>query len=122
MDSKINEQVLNHCSEPSGNGRISPRSSILGSPECMSNSGGDVTECYKSEIEGTDWDNNHAMPSEIMGLVNNNDILKPNSQHEIVNNRREHLNLGAQLMHVNSDDDKRPENEDHFEENEDQFD
>ncbi|WJX73496.1 hypothetical protein P8452_57270 [Trifolium repens] len=118
MDSKINGQVLHHGSEPYGNGRISPRS-ISGTLEGMNNSDGEVTE-HKSQIEGTEWDN-HVMPSETIGFVNNNDTLKPNTQqHEIVNNRREHLNTGAQLMHVNID--KRPEDEHHFEENEDESD
>lgn len=108
---KINEQVLHHSSQVSGNGRISPRT----------NSGSDVTE-FKSEVEGTEWDN-HVMPSETMGFVNNNnDTLKPSTQHEIVNNTREHLNMEPQLMPVNSDT-TRPENEEnHFEENEDEFD
>jgi hypothetical protein len=118
MDSKINGQVLHHGSEPYGNGRISPRS-ISASLEGMNNSDGEVTE-HKSQLEDTEWDN-HVMPSETIGFVNNNDTLKPNTQqHEIVNNRREHLNTGAQLMHVNSD--KRPEDEHHFEENEDESD
>nr|XP_027187641.1 autophagy-related protein 18f isoform X2 [Cicer arietinum] len=117
MNSKINEQVSHRGSQLSGNGRISSRS-ILGSPEYMINSGGEVPE-HKSQIEGTEW-YNHVMPSNTISSVNNNDNLKPNTQHEIVNNRREHSNMGAQLMHVNSH--IRPENEQHFEENEDEFD
>ena len=118
IDSKKNEHVWNCGSELSGNGRITPRSISSRSPECMTNSDGEVTE-PKSQIEGTEWDN-HVMPSETIGFVNNNDNLKSNAQHEIVNNRREHLNMEAQLMLVNSDN--RPENEQHFKENEDAFD
>ncbi|TKY48984.1 Autophagy-related protein 18f [Spatholobus suberectus] len=109
MDSKTNEQLLHRSSRPSSNGRISPRT-ILGSPECVNNGGDAVTE-FKSGIEGTEWDN-HVVPSETVSFVNNNDTLKPNIQHEIVNNRREHLNNGAHLMFVNSD--RKPENEESF--------
>lgn len=118
MDRKINEQVLHHRSESYGNGRISPRS-VSESPEYMNNYGGEVITEHENHIEGTEW-GNHVMPSETIGFVNNNDNLKSNTQHEIVNNRKEHLNMGAQLMLVNSD--KRPENEEHLEENEDEFD
>jgi len=111
MDRKINEQVLHHGSEPYGNGRISHRS-VSESPECMNNYGGEVITEHENHIEGTEW-GNHVMPSETIGFVNN-------TQHEIVNNRKEHLHIGAQLMLVNSD--KRPENEEHLEENEDEFD
>ncbi|XP_061341799.1 LOW QUALITY PROTEIN: autophagy-related protein 18f [Gastrolobium bilobum] len=105
VDSKINEQLLHHS-----NGRVSPRI-VLGSPECVTNSGDAVTD-FKSGIEGTEWDN-HLVPSEMMGFVNNNDTLKPNTQLEIVNNTREHSNLEeAQLMFVNSD--TRPDNEESF--------
>ncbi|XP_027340566.1 autophagy-related protein 18f isoform X1 [Abrus precatorius] len=105
MDSKTNEQVLHHSSTsgPSGNGMISPRI-VLGSPVCVTNGGDAVTG-------GTEWDN-HVVLSETASFVNNNDTLKPYSQHEIVNNTREHLNTEAQLMFVNSD--TRPENEESF--------
>lgn len=46
-----------------------------------------------------------------MDFVNNN-TLKPDTLHEIVNNRMEHLNMEAHLMHVNND--TRPENEEPF--------
>ncbi|XP_058756502.1 autophagy-related protein 18f [Vicia villosa] len=118
MDSKINDQALHRSSELSGNGRISPRR-LSESLECTTNYGGEVIN-HKGQIEGTEWDN-HVMPAETNGFVNNNDTLKPNSLHEIVNNRREHLNTGAHLMRVNSNNSS-PETEEHLEENEDEFD
>ncbi|RDX93173.1 Autophagy-related protein 18f, partial [Mucuna pruriens] len=88
MGTKRNEHQLH---------RSSPRT-ILGSPVCVTNAG----------VEGTEW-NDHVVPSETVSFVNNNDTLKPNTQHEFVNNRREHFNTEAQLMFVNSD--TKPENE-----------
>ncbi|RZB83361.1 Autophagy-related protein 18f isoform C [Glycine soja] len=89
--------------------RISPRT-ILESPECVTNAGDAVSE-FRSGIEGTEWDN-HVVPSETVNFVNNNDTFRQNTQHEIVNNRMEHLNTGAHLMYVNSDG--KPENEESF--------
>ncbi|KAE9588600.1 putative transcription factor WD40-like family [Lupinus albus] len=94
IDGKINEQL---SSQLSGNGRspVSPRT-ILGSPESMTSSGGAVTE-VNSEIEGaTEW-HDHLAPPEMMNYVNNNHTLKPNSQHDIVNNITEHLNHGGSI-------------------------
>lgn len=65
---------------------------------------------HHSETEGTEWDN-HVKRTETMDFVNNN-TLKPDTLHEIVNNRMEHLNMEAHLMHVNND--TRPENEEPF--------
>ena len=107
-DSKTNEQLSHQSSQLSGNGRISP-GTVLGSPEYITDSG-DVDE-FQSGIEGTEWDGHFAL-SDTMASVNNNDTLKPNTQHEIVNNIKEHLNMEAQLMYVNSD--RRPENEESF--------
>ncbi|KAL2331571.1 hypothetical protein Fmac_019152 [Flemingia macrophylla] len=102
MDSKANEQVMHRSFRTAENGRILHRS-----PDCVTNADDAVTE-FKSGIEGTGWDN-HGVTSETVAFVNNNDTLNPNTQHEIVNNRREHLNTGAHLMFVNSD--RKPENE-----------
>ncbi|KAG4978296.1 hypothetical protein JHK82_037571 [Glycine max] len=110
MDGKTNEQLLHYSSsQVAGNGRISPRT-ILESPECVTNAGDAVSE-FRSGIEGTEWDN-HVVPSETVNFVNNNDTFRQNTQHEIVNNRMEHLNTGAHLMYVNSDG--KPENEESF--------
>jgi hypothetical protein len=59
----------------------------------MNNYGGEVITEHENHIEGTEW-GNHVMPSETIDFVNNNVNLKPNTQHEIVNNRKEHLNMG----------------------------
>jgi len=109
MDSKTNEQLLHRSSRLAGNGRISPRT-ILESPESVTKAGDAVSE-FRSGIEGTEWDN-HLVASETLNFVNNNDTFRPNTQHEIVNNRMEHLNTGAHLMYVNSD--RKPENEESF--------
>ncbi|KAL9276422.1 hypothetical protein ACSQ67_026027 [Phaseolus vulgaris] len=92
IDRKRDDQLSHHGLRPSGNGRISSRT----------DDDGDALSEFKSGIEGTEWDN-HVMPSETVSFVNNSDTFKPNTQHEIVNNRREHLNTEAQLMFVNSD-------------------
>lgn len=90
MDNQLNEKA-----------RISPRN-VLGSPECMTSSGGPIAE-FKSGIEGNKWDG-HLIQAETKGFVNNNDTLKPNTRHdEVVNNRQEILNMEAQRMFVNSD-------------------
>lgn len=110
MDGKTNEQLLHYSSsQVAGNGRISPRT-ILESPESVTKAGDAVSE-FRSGIEGTEWDN-HLVASETLNFVNNNDTFRPNTQHEIVNNRMEHLNTGAHLMYVNSDG--KPENEESF--------
>ncbi|OIW15456.1 hypothetical protein TanjilG_28655 [Lupinus angustifolius] len=95
IDSKINEQLLRQSSQLSGNGRISvsPRT-ISGFPESMTNSGGAVAEVNTGIEGGTEW-HDHSAPPEMMGYVNNNHTLKPNSQHEIVNNITEHLKHGG---------------------------
>jgi len=90
VDSKKDEQVSHHSLRPSGNGR---------------------TDDGDALSEFTEWDN-HVMPSGTVSFVNNNDTIKPNTQHEIVNNRRERLNTEAQLMFVNSD--RKLENEESF--------
>lgn len=118
MDNKLNEQLLQQSSGLFENGRTSPMR-ILRSPDCMTKSGGAIAE-FKSGNEGNEW-NDHLIPSESKGSVNNNDTLKPNTMHEIVNNRREHLNTEAQLMFVNSDREGLKV-EDHFEEEGDEFD
>lgn len=95
MDSKRDDQLSHNSLQPSGNGRISSRSDD-----------GDAVSELRNGIEGTEL-NNHVVPSETVSFVNNNDTFKPNTQHEIVNNRRE-----AQLMFVNSD--RKLENEESF--------
>ncbi|XP_027928129.1 autophagy-related protein 18f [Vigna unguiculata] len=100
MDSKNDDQLLHNSLQASGNGRISSRSGD-----------GDAVSELRNGIEGTDLDN-HVVPSETESFVNNNDTFKPNTQHEIVNNRREHLDTEAQLMIVNSD--RKHENEESF--------
>ncbi|CAJ1956804.1 unnamed protein product [Sphenostylis stenocarpa] len=100
MDIKKDEELSSHHSlRPSGNGRVSCRT------------GGDADSECRSGNAGTEWDN-HVVPSETVSFVNNNDNFKPNTPHEIVNNRREHLNTEAQLMFVNSD--RKLENEESF--------
>ncbi|KOM43850.1 hypothetical protein LR48_Vigan05g145500 [Vigna angularis] len=99
MDSKKDDQLSHYSLQSSGNGRISSRSDD-----------GDVSE-LRNGIEGTELDN-HVVASETVSFVNNNDTFKPNTQHEIVNNRREHLDTEAQLMFVNSD--RKLENEESF--------
>ncbi|OIW03164.1 hypothetical protein TanjilG_11801 [Lupinus angustifolius] len=118
IDGKINEQLSRQNSQLFGNGRISPRTNF-GYSQSMTNSGGAVTEVNNGIEEGTEW-HNHLVPSTMMGYVNNNHTLKPSTQHEIVNNRMEHLNMEAQLISVNSD--RRPESEEsYFEEKRDEF-
>ncbi|TKY66705.1 Autophagy-related protein 18f [Spatholobus suberectus] len=100
VDNKLNEQILHQSSKLFEKGRISPRS-FLGPTDCMTNSGGTVTE-FKSGIQGNEW-NDHLIPAETKSFVNNNNTLKPNTRQEIVNNRREHFNMDAQHVFVNSD-------------------
>ncbi|MED6219840.1 hypothetical protein PIB30_039401 [Stylosanthes scabra] len=111
MDNKTNEQLSRQTSSLSSNsnGRMSS-SAVLGSPEDITDSVGDVAE-FKSETEGTEWDAHFALP-EMAAFVNSNDTDKPNTQHENVNNIKEHLNMEAQLMYVNSN--TRPLNEESF--------
>ncbi|XP_047174286.1 autophagy-related protein 18f-like [Vigna umbellata] len=100
MDSKKDDQLSFYSLQSSGNGRISSRSDD-----------GDAVSELRNGIEGTELDN-HVVASVTVSFVNNNDTFKPNTQHEIVNNRREHLDTEAQLMFVNSD--RKLENEESF--------
>lgn len=100
VDYKLNEQFLHQNSKLCEKGRISPRN-ILGSPDCMTNSGGTLPG-FKSGIQGNEW-NDHLIPAETKGFVNNNNTLKPNTRQEIVNNRREHLNMDVQHVFIYSD-------------------
>lgn len=89
------EQQLHLNSGMSENGRISDTSNR------MTNFCGAVTES-NSSIEGKER-NVHPVSAEINGFVNmnDNDSLKANTQHGIVNNG-EHIYTDAQLMLVNS--------------------
>lgn len=100
MDSKLNEQFLHQNSKFFEKERISPRN-ILGSPDFLTKSGGTIPE-FKSGTQGHEW-NDHSLPAEAQGFVNNNNTLKQNTRQEIVNNRREQLNMDAQHMFVYSD-------------------
>ncbi|KAI9083092.1 hypothetical protein K1719_034996 [Acacia pycnantha] len=68
-----------------------------------------------SDVEGAEW-NDHRGSLETNGFVNknDNDTLVANTCHEVVNNR-EHSNMEAQLMPVNSDKEGL-KMENHFEE------
>ncbi|OIW05967.1 hypothetical protein TanjilG_11654 [Lupinus angustifolius] len=100
VDNKLDEQMLHQSSGLFERGSSSP-SSIFGSPEYMITSNGAIDE-FKSGFEGNEWDD-HLILAETKGFVNNNDTLKPKTIHEIVDNKIEHLNMEAQLMFVNSD-------------------
>lgn len=68
-----------------------------------------------SDVEGAEW-NDHRGSLETNGFVNknNNDTLVTNTCHEVVNNR-EHSNMEARLMPVNSNKEGL-KMENHFEE------
>ncbi|KHN47845.1 Breast carcinoma-amplified sequence 3 like [Glycine soja] len=98
VNNKLNEQLLHQSSFEKG--RISPRG-ILGFPDCINNSGETIAE-FKSGIEGNERGDS-LIPAETKAFVNNNNTLKPNTWPEIVNNRRENLNMDVHQMFVNSD-------------------
>ncbi|XP_021654708.2 autophagy-related protein 18g isoform X2 [Hevea brasiliensis] len=117
LDSNVNGQLHHQRSVLSENGRLSHRSSS-GSLDSMTDRGV-VAADHQNGVEEAGW-NGPRMPVEAMGFVNSSDSPKRDNWLENVNNR-EHLRTEAQLKFVNSNNGG-PKVENHFEDEDDEFD
>ncbi|KAF2314238.1 hypothetical protein GH714_024398 [Hevea brasiliensis] len=117
LDSNVNGQLHHQRSVLSENGRLLHRSSS-GSLDSMTDRGV-VAAYHQNGFEEAGW-NGPRMPVEAMGFVNSSDSPKRDNWLENVNNR-EHLRTEAQLKFVNSNNGG-PKVENHFEDEDDEFD
>ncbi|XVF04001.1 hypothetical protein REPUB_Repub05bG0042700 [Reevesia pubescens] len=117
VDSNSNGRPLHQRSGLSENGRLSRRSSS-GSLDSVTENGAAVSELHNG-IEETSL-NGPQMPIGTKGFVNNSDSPKTNTRLEIVNNR-ESLRMEAQLKFVNNNSEGL-KIENHFEDEDDEFD
>ncbi|XP_028807731.1 autophagy-related protein 18f [Neltuma alba] len=116
VNSEVNEPHLHLNCGIHGKDTISERSnSDSADSDWMTNYGG-IVHKIDGEVGRAEW-NDHLGSPETNGFVNknDNDNLEANTRHEVVNNK-EHSNMEAQLMPVNSDKEGL-KMENHFEDN-----